>query len=191
MKNISRILSIISLVVPWTNANAMPMKAEIHFSVSGSQIGFPVDPPQATISGSFSFHYDDEIFIGGIENFQFNPSNVSLSIAGTNYTINNTGVLARFTDGNLSDVLIGGNLNNVHVLNSGTNDFIFSNSVGGILFEGELTYSTASDPRIFKTEKGSMSYTITRIPEPATILLFSIGILSIRIAKEANRTANS
>jgi len=117
----------------------------------------------------------------GVENFVLTPIVVNFAINGFVYNKSNTGLIVRFSNKVIIDILFGGLENGVAVLFSGTDDFFFRNSASENLGVGVLHYSTQTDPRIFASERSPMAVNFTefQVPEPSTVAIFALGLIGL------------
>jgi hypothetical protein len=139
-------------------ASAEPITLSFDFVGSGFGVGAPVDP----VSGSFFITFD-------------NSRNLSEQTSGI--TVSNLNIALDappgFAYGAIDDVLLlGGTLNGVQILGTGTNDFLFSirNASTQPHAPFGFVYSQAS---VFDVFRGAATLTAAPapIPEPATFTL--------------------
>ena len=148
---------------------------------SGTFSGIFSIGPIPEISGSWSVFFDDSGLLGsgGESSGELTPTSFSLTpnpLGATLFDSSNVGVELVFGDGSLVNIYVGGLLNGVQFATSGT-DFV-------------VDYESSGEPTLFAyrietiggvTENilGSFTATSVSIPEPTTLILMTLGLVSM------------
>lgn len=172
------------------NAQATLLNVSGSFSASNPFLAGGGSTAPTTLSGAWSFTFDDSVLSGaGVEEFDGIPlDSLTLTpntIGSTNFSIANSVGYVGFIDGVLRNVWAGG-LSSVDI-SAGTDDWaaVYTDPTSG--FQIVNVYAVvAANPGISTYQQFSGSIRVSGVstnPEPATFALFSIGLLTLVVKK--------
>lgn len=167
---------------------AMPAEAATTIYQNSFTATFAAGSPAQTVQGAFKFSYDTVTTATSLIYF-------STTIAGTAYTLNNVGLtydgVVRSNNVNFPTFTIGGLLNGVPAMSSGTNDFMLIYTIAPTGLR-DLSYTTAATRRPF----GDTSLVLSAfaeipaaVPEPATWAMMIAGFAIVGAALRRRRPA--
>jgi hypothetical protein len=151
-----------------------------------------------SISGSWSFAFDDSVVTGGSQGFETTLTAFSLSpnpLGATLFDATNTRGYVRYVNGVLGLFGVGAVIGGVDGVSSLFDDFLASyypiGSMGSNGTPASIYWSLASEPATISgatVRSGSYIASPQSVPEPDTLLLVGAGLIGLWLLRWRRRT---